>query len=124
MKNTFPIVAMLFCAFSLTAQIHISIDEPSSTWTAQKALSDYIGQTVIFDDPIVVCSNANSSSLVVSPWRMFEPKSQGETGSVEYRNAVHVNSTCRMALTDVDGSELLMEQCAIDDVESIMKGVR
>lgn len=103
MKNTFPIVAMLFCAFSLTAQIHISIDEPSSTWTAQKALSDYIGQTVIFDDPIVVCSNANSSSLVVSPWRMFEPKSQGETGSVEYRTAVHVNSTCRMALTNVDG---------------------
>ena len=102
MKKHFTIVAMLFCALSMTAQVHISIDEPDSLWTVQKALGDYVGQTVVFDDPIVVCSNA-SSNLVVAPWRMFQPLSQGFSGSPAYRTAVHINSTCRMTLTDVSG---------------------
>ena len=102
MKKQFTIAVMLLCVLSLAAQVHISIDQPASEWTAQNALGDYVGQTVIFDDPIVVCSNARSNSLVVAPWRMFEPKSEGEAGSAGYRTAVHINSTCRMALTGVD----------------------
>ena len=103
MKKHFSIAVMLICALTLTAQVHISIDEPDSTWTVQKALGDYVGQTVIFDDPIVVCSNANENSLVISPWRMFQPQSQGEAGSEAYRTTVHINGTCRMALTGVSG---------------------
>lgn len=103
MKKQISIAVLLLFAVLLRAQVHISIDEPDSLWTAQKALGDYIGQTVIFDDPIVVCSNANSSSLVVSPWRMFQPLCQGVIGSNGYHTAAHVNSTCRMALTGVSG---------------------
>ena len=103
MKRHFSIAVLLLFAGIASAQVHISIDEPDSLWTVQKALGDYVGQTVIFDDPIVVCSNANSSSLVISPWRMFQPLCQGEAGSDGYRTAVHINGTCRMALTGVNG---------------------
>lgn len=103
MKKHFSIAVLLLFGLSLTAQVHISIDEPDSVWTAQSALGNYVGQTVIFDDPIVVCSNANSSSLVVSPWRAFHELCQGEAGSNGYRTAVHINNTCRMSLTGVSG---------------------
>ena len=103
MKKHISIAALLLWGLSLAAQVHISIDEPDSTWTVQKALGDYVGQTVIFDDPIVVCSNANENSLVVSPWRMFQPQSQGVIGSTGYRTAAHINSSARMALTNVSG---------------------
>ena len=103
MKRHFSIAVLLLFAGIASAQVHISIDEPDSTWTVQKALGDYVGQTVIFDDPIVVCSNANENSLVISPWRMFQPQSQGEAGSEAYRTTVHINGTCRMALTGVSG---------------------
>ena len=103
MKRHFSIAVLLVCALTMTAQVHISIDEPDSVWTVQNALGDYVGQTVIFDDPIIVCSNANDNSLVVSPWRMFQPLSQGEAGSDGYRTTVHINGTARMSLTGVSG---------------------
>ena len=103
MKRHFSIVMLLLFVGVLSAQVHISINEPDSTWTAQKALGDYVGQTVIFDDPIIVCSNANENNLVISPWRMMQPLSQGEIGSSGYRTASHINSTCRMSLTGVNG---------------------
>lgn len=94
---------MLVCAVALTAQVHITIDEPAETWSVQKALGDYVGQTVIFDDLLVVCSNATSGTLTVGPWRAFQPLSQGEAGSDEYKTAMHVNSSCRFTLTNISG---------------------
>ena len=103
MKRHFSIVMLLLFVGVLSAQVHISIDEPDSTWTVQKALGSYVGQTVIFDDPIVVCSNASSGSLSVAPWRAFNPESQGVVESDAYATAVHVNNTCRFTLTGVSG---------------------
>ena len=100
MKTRFFGFILLFLAFPLCAQVHISVGDPMS-WSTQE-LSTYVGQTVIFDDPIVVCSNA-SSDMKVAPWRMYQPQSQGEVGTVEYNQAVHINGSCAFTLAGVSG---------------------
>ncbi|MBO7457739.1 MAG: endonuclease/exonuclease/phosphatase family protein [Paludibacteraceae bacterium] len=101
MKRSLAIISVLFGALSLLAQVHIPAGDPQ-TWSAQQALSPYVGQTVIFDMPIVVCSNAKSD-LVVSPWRMFDPDNQGVGGSKDYVTAMHINGSCGFTLTGVSG---------------------
>jgi hypothetical protein len=64
-------------------------------------LAQYVGQTVVFDDPIVVSNNANSSTLRVGPWRMFQLESQGVSGSTEYSIASHINNSCTFLLNGV-----------------------
>lgn len=102
MRIRIPALALLFIALPLLAEVHITINEPAATWTAQKALGNYIGQTVIFDVPLVVCSNENGN-IKVSPWRAFQPQSQGFIGSDGYTTAAHINNTCRFSLTGLSG---------------------
>ena len=101
MKTRFTLflVALMSCSL-LAGEVHITVDDPN-TWSAQ-ALSDYKGQTVIFDVPMVVCANANGN-YTVSPWRRFEPLSKGEAGTVEYNQTVRVNSSCMFSLSGVSG---------------------
>ena len=91
--------AVLFVGQLALAQVHITVDNPDS-WTAE-ALRPYIGQTVIFDVPMVICANANGN-YVVSPWRRFQPESHGLSGSDDYRSTVRINSSCMMNLSGVD----------------------
>ena len=100
MKTRFSIVALLFLAVGMCAQVHISIPD-SSSWSGQ-ALSPYVGQTVIFDVPMVVCGNANGN-YTVSPWRRFQPENQGTVGTAEYNETVRINSTCMFSLSGVSG---------------------
>jgi hypothetical protein len=99
MKKHLSLLTMVFFALTSLAQVHISATDPDS-WSVQSALGDYVGQTVIFDDPVVVCSNA-SGDLLVSPWRIFEPANQGVAGSAEYNRTVHINSSCAFTLSGV-----------------------
>lgn len=82
------------------AQVHITIGDVD-VWSTQQ-LASYVGQTVVFDDPLVVCSNA-SSTLTIAPKRMFVPENQGEAGSHAYQSAMHVNNSCAMSLSGVSG---------------------
>ena len=100
MKKRFSLFIILFLPLGLMAQTHITVSGPN-TWSTSE-LSKYVGQTVIFDDPIVVCSNANSK-YTVAPWRMYQPLSQGTAGSLEYNQAIHVNGYCSFTLTGVSG---------------------
>ena len=100
MKIRISFLAMLFFALPIIGQVHIPIDNPV-TWSAQ-ALNDYKGQTVVFDVPMVVCSNANGN-YVVSPWRRFQPENQGVLGSPEYNETVRINSTCMFSLSGISG---------------------
>lgn len=101
MKTRISIIALLFLALGLYAQeTHISLPD-SGTWSGQ-SLSPYIGTTVIFDMPMVVCGNANGK-YVVSPWRRFEPLCQGVIGSEEHNEAIRINSTCMFSLSGVSG---------------------
>lgn len=101
MKTRISIVALLFLACGLCAQeTHISLPD-SGKWSGS-ALLPYVGQTVIFDMPMVVCANANGK-YVVSPWRRFEPLCQGIIGSDAYNETVRINSTCMFSLNNVSG---------------------
>lgn len=100
MKTRFSIVILLLCAICVSGEVHISLPEEGG-WSGQ-ALAPYIGQTVIFDMPMVVCANANGN-YTVSPWRRFEPLCQGTTGSESYNDTVRINSTCMFSLSGVSG---------------------
>lgn len=100
MKTRISVIAMLFFAFGLQAQVHISLPE-SGNWSGQ-LLAPYVGQTVVFDMPMIVCTNANGN-YTVSPWRRFEPLCQGVPGSEEYNETIRINSTCMFSLSGVSG---------------------
>ena len=98
MKKPILLLAMLFVCLHLAAQIHISATDPA-TWNAQE-LSQYIGQTVVFDDPIVVSSNVGEH-LTVGPWRMYAPECQGFLNTEDYKSAVRINGSCVFRLDGV-----------------------
>ena len=90
-------IALLLSPIAYT-QVHITIDNPD-TWSGE-ALRPYIGQTVIFDVPIVVCDNKNGN-YTVSPFRRFQPESHGFSGTTEYLSTVRINNTCMFKLAGV-----------------------
>ena len=100
MKTRFGmlLIALLLYVTAI-GQAHITIDNPS-TWSGE-ALRPYIGQTVIFDVPVVVCSNANGN-YIVSPWRRFHPESHGFPGSEDYQSTVRVNGSCMFSISGIN----------------------
>lgn len=95
-------ITLLWIALLLSpiaySQVHITIDNPD-TWSGE-ALRPYIGQTVIFDVPMIVCENANGN-YTVSPFRMFQPESHGFSGTTEYLSTDRINNTCKFQLAGV-----------------------
>ena len=95
-------ITLLWIALLLSpiaySQVHITIDNPD-TWSGE-SLRPYIGQTVIFDVPIVVCDNKNGN-YTVSPFRRFQPESHGFSGTTEYLSTVRINNTCMFKLAGV-----------------------
>ena len=101
MKTRFGLFLIaLVTSTLLYGQAHISIDNPDS-WSGE-SLRSYIGQTVIFDVPMVVCANANGN-YVISPWRRMQPESCGISGSADYKSAVRINSTCMFSVSGISG---------------------
>ena len=100
MKIRFIAPVLLLLSLSMTAQTHISIDDPT-TWSSA-VLSPYVGQEVIFDVPMIVCTNANGN-YSMSPWRKFQPENQGFIGTAEYNETVRINSSCMFSLGGVSG---------------------
>lgn len=100
MKTRFGMLMIALLLYvTAIGQAHITIDNPS-TWSGE-ALRPYIGQTVIFDVPVVVCSNANGN-YIVSPWRRFHPESHGFPGSEDYQSTVRVNSSCMFSISGIN----------------------
>ena len=92
MKTRFVyLIVSLLCSLQLMAQVHISLPD-SGSWSAQN-LSPYVGQTVVFDMPMIVCNNSNGN-YIVSPWRRFQPECQGVIGSAEYNETIRINNNC------------------------------
>ena len=96
MKHRLFLSLTVFFAVTLCAQVHIRIDDPA-TWSAQELLP-YVGQTVVFDDPMVVCSQYGSS-LTISPRRMFTPSNQARPRTDDYKSVVALNNSGAMTLT-------------------------
>ena len=100
MKTRFGmlLIALLLYVTAI-GQVHITIDNPS-TWSGE-ALRPYIGQTVIFDVPMIVCNNANGN-YIVSPWRRFHPESHGFPDSEDYKSTLRVNGSCMFSISGIN----------------------
>lgn len=90
-------ILLLFWSLAISAQTHVTIDNPD-TWRVSD-LAPYIGQTVIFDTPLIVTSNYRN--IYVSPRRIFSPTNQERPGSPEYHNLVTINSNGSIVLSGV-----------------------
>jgi hypothetical protein len=101
MKKRFSTYVLLLLTLSVASQVHVSVGSPD-TWTVQ-SLAPYIGQTVEFDVPMVVCSNMNR--LVVGPWRVYEPFCQGARNTIGYSTAVKINNLTTFTLSNVPDPE-------------------
>ena len=90
MKARFSLlwVAVLVCQI-IAAQVHIEVSDPE-TWNPE-SLRPYIGQTVVFDVPMVVTNNYNG--LKISTRRMFSPTNQARPESNAYYSIMSLNST-------------------------------
>ncbi len=86
--------AALLACHLLVAQTHIQVSDPD-TWNPE-TLRPYIGQTVIFDVPMVVTNNY--SGLQISTRRFFAPTNQALPGSVAAENIMNLNNTGDISL--------------------------
>ena len=88
MKARFSLVWVgLLVGQFLTAQVHIQVDDPER-WDPE-SLRPYIGQTVIFDVPMVVTNNYNG--LQISTRRIFAPTNQALPGSNKQAELMRLN---------------------------------
>ncbi len=99
-------MATLF-AVQVSAQVHITIANPE-TWTTDE-LSRYVGQTVVFDQPMYVCNNYYSS-LTIAPRRIFSPTNQAIPRSTEYNSILSLNNSGTMSLAGVSGYHRMGEK--------------
>ena len=99
MKTRFSLLmtALLICRMAL-CQVHISISDPQ-TWSAEE-LQPYVGQTVIFDEPMVVCSNYNG--YTIAPRRLYTPTNQALPRSNDYYTMVSRNKSAALNLVGMN----------------------
>ena len=108
MRKTIFLGLFICLAMVTFGQAHLSIPNPS-TWN-RSALSAYVGQEVIFDAPMYVCSNRNG--YTVSPRRTFAPTNQAYPLSEEYDMIVSLNASGLMSITGFSGYHRLGERIA------------
>lgn len=101
MKLHKSLLILAVCSLSQLAwsQAHISVSDPQSWTTSQ--LAAYVGQTVIFDVPVVVCNNY--SGLKVSVHRTFSPTNQARPRSDEYNSLLSLDGRTEFYLNGISG---------------------
>lgn len=97
MRKGALLIAVLLSVLSMWGQAHISVSDPENWTTAQ--LSSYVGQTVVFDEPVVVCNNYNG--LRVSVHRTFSPTNQARPRSTEYNNLLSLDGRTEFYLNGI-----------------------
>ena len=100
-KRIYIIILSVCVQVSAFAATVVSIHD-ASTWSNTE-LNNYRGQTIEFDVPFYVCNNYNSSSLTISPRRIFQPTNQALPLSPEYYALSTNNSYGSITLTGVSG---------------------
>ena len=107
-KRIYIIILSVCVQVSAFAATVVRIND-ASTWRNTE-LSQYIGQTIEFDVPFYVCNNYNSSSLTISPRRIFQATNQAIPLSNEYNLLLTNNSYGTITLTGVSGYHRMGER--------------
>ena len=100
-KRIYIIILSVCVQVSAFAATDVNINDVEN-WRYTE-LSQYIGQTIEFDVPFYVCNNYNSSSLTISPRRIFQATNQAIPLSNEYNLLLTNNSYGTITLTGVSG---------------------
>ena len=106
MRKTLLLIIGMAVAAVTSAQIHVTIDDPEH-WTTSN-LAPYVGQTVIFDTPLLVTNNYNA--IYVSPRRIFSATNQCIPLSDEYNMLLSLNAQGSIQLTGVSNDHRMGEK--------------
>jgi hypothetical protein len=90
-----------------TTNEEVTISNPD-TWTYSE-LQKYIGKTITFTTPFYVCNNY-SSSLTISPRRIYQATNQALPLSAEYNSILSLNAQGTVSLSGVSGYHRLGER--------------
>lgn len=104
MKTRFSLLmsVMVLCQL-IVAQTHITISDPE-TWTTDE-LKPYVGQTVIFDTPMIIAANdLSSSALTIAPRILFTGTNQAYPRTAAYQSVVSMNGKGMMELSGLSGA--------------------
>ena len=99
MRKSVLILALLHVAL-LSAQKHVSFPVPER-WTASE-LSQYVGQTITFDQPVYICNNYYSNPSI-SLHRVMSPTNQELPGSAAYNTLMTNNNNATVTLNGLNG---------------------
>ena len=95
--HTFLLALFFVCA---SAQTHVNFSDLEN-WTCSE-LSQYVGQEVIFDQPIYICNNYRST-ITASVHRQFSPTNQAEPSTAAYNEIVNLNKSNTFTLSGLTG---------------------
>ena len=102
MKTRFFLLLLMVLACRVSvAQTQIHVKDPN-TWTTDE-LTPYVGQTVIFDAPIYVTSNASYSTYIVSTRRLYTPTNQAFPRTAAIQTVTSMNTKGAMQLSGFSG---------------------
>lgn len=107
-KIIFILISIVSSHVWVQAATIVQIEDPE-TW-AYTQLKQYIGKTIQFDVPFYVTNNYNSSSLTISPRRIFTPTNQALPLSQEYNTLYSLNGQGTITLTNVSGYHRINER--------------
>ena len=102
------ILAIAFTSTWADAATIVHIEDPD-TWSYTQ-LKQYVGQTIQFATPFYVTNNYNTSSLTISPRRIFTPTNQALPLSQEYNTLYSRNGQGTITLTNVSGYHRINER--------------
>lgn len=106
MRRISLILLATVCITCLSAQTKVHISDPE-TWSVSQ-LQNYIGQTITFDVPMVVCNNYNG--LTISPRRTFAPTNQANPAMENYQSVVTNATTGELKLSGAGGYHRMGEK--------------
>lgn len=93
------IILLIGLSHLCISQTVLTIEDPDN-WRYTE-LKSYIGQTVRFANPMYVTNNYNSSSLTISPRRIYSPTNQAYPLSDAYQSLLTSNAYGTITLTGV-----------------------
>lgn len=99
MKRFSLSLLVLQIAFFVSAQTHVTFTD-TKNWTTQE-LQKYVGQTIVFDQPVYTCNNYNG--LTASMHRVMSPTNQALPLSAEYNAILSVNSSATFTIKGLSG---------------------
>ncbi len=103
MKRHITSLCALFIVLFACAQTHVSFDNIRH-WTANE-LRPYVGQTVIFDQPVYTCNNYRGT-ITASMHRVMSPTNQAAPLSAEYNTLLTVNNGSTFNITGLSSDRM------------------